>query len=241
MSGRAFTRRLYAYTASKPGAGRLMPHHHIRVTSEIRSDLSMWLTFLNSPEVYSRPFIDFSSVLSVRILNWYTDASKNHKLGFGGIFDGRYFWNTWENSKYPCKRSNRGLYTNFIKEKDPSIEYLELYAVVASFLMWSKFVCNMRICLFTDNDSVKNMINHTTSSCKNCMVLIRILTLESLRCNTWVYSRHVRSKDNFLADSLSRLKFKEFLADVHKYKITLIEPPEAMPEAIWPIQKIWVN
>ena len=57
IPGRAFTRRLYAYTAND----KLKPHHHIRVNDDMRSDLEMWLTFLNHPAVFCRPFLDFSS------------------------------------------------------------------------------------------------------------------------------------------------------------------------------------
>ena len=59
IPGRAFTRRLYMYTAND----KLKPHHHIRVNAEMRSDLTMWLTFLQHPSVFCRPFLDFSKVL----------------------------------------------------------------------------------------------------------------------------------------------------------------------------------
>ena len=55
ITGRAFTRRLYAYTAND----KLKPHHHIRVNSEMKRDLQMWLTFLEHPSVFCRPFLDF--------------------------------------------------------------------------------------------------------------------------------------------------------------------------------------
>ena len=57
IPGRAFTRRLYVYTASS----NLKPHHHIRVNAEMKEDLIMWLIFLKHQSVYCRPFMDFST------------------------------------------------------------------------------------------------------------------------------------------------------------------------------------
>ena len=47
IPGRAFT-RLYAYTVSD----KLKPHHHIRLNTEMREDLCMWLTFLEHPSFF---------------------------------------------------------------------------------------------------------------------------------------------------------------------------------------------
>ena len=55
VPGRAFTRRLYSFM----GGNKLKPHHHIRVNSEMRRDLEMWLIFLDHPSSFCRPFIDY--------------------------------------------------------------------------------------------------------------------------------------------------------------------------------------
>ena len=70
--------------------------------------------------------------------------------------------------------------------------------------------------MFTDKESVKNMINNTSSSCKNCMVLIRSIVLEALKFNVGIEARHVSSKKNFLDDSLSRVQFNDFFYDVDR-------------------------
>ena len=64
--------------------------------------------------------------------------------------------------------------------------------------------------MFCDNKSVVSMINATTSSCKNCMFLIRLLVLSGLVDNRRVFACHVRGRDNKLADSLSRLDLDRF-------------------------------
>ena len=54
------------------------------------------------------------------------------------------------------------------------------------------------------------MINNSSAKCKNCMVLIRMIVLEGLVCNTRVFAKYVRSKDNDKADALSRLQWTRF-------------------------------
>ena len=79
IPGRAFTRRLYVYTAND----KLKPNHHIRINAEMREDLSMWLTFLKHPSVFCRLFLDFSKTLIADEIDMYSDASG--KIGFGAI------------------------------------------------------------------------------------------------------------------------------------------------------------
>ena len=85
VPGRAFTRRLYSYFSSS-----MLPHHHVRVSGEMRRDLNVWKTFLNDPSAYCRPFIDY------------------------------WFQQKWD---------------DFTLVVNPSIQYKELFAVVASVNM----------------------------------------------------------------------------------------------------------
>ena len=105
VPGRAFTRRFYVYTA-----GNLLPHHHINVNREMKSDLNMWLSFLKDPSVYSRPFADFSLTKTAEDLFWYTNASKIPRLGFGGIFNKNWFCQRWQDN------DDQG---NFIIDENP--------------------------------------------------------------------------------------------------------------------------
>ena len=89
-------------------------------------------------------------------------------------------------------------------------------------------------CLFTDNDSVKNLINNSSSKCKNCMVLLRLITMEGLLKNVRIFAKHVGTKDNGKPDALSRLDFTRF-RDLAKG--TMNQEPTPMPEQIWSISK----
>ena len=112
IPGRAFTRRLYAYTAGD----KLKPHHHIRVNAEMRADLLMWITFLEHPTVFCRPFLDFSSFLVADTIDMYSDASG--KIGMGAICGSEWIHKCWDSTFISCCK--------------PSIEFLELYTVVAA-------------------------------------------------------------------------------------------------------------
>ena len=190
IPGRAFTRRLYTYAAGD----KLKPHHHIRINAEMRADLNMWLTFLSHPSVFCRPFLDFSSILVADEIDMYSDASA--KIGMGALCGPDWMYQCWPR--------------DFIMKHKPSIEFLELYAVTAAVLAWIHKFRNKRIILFCDNKSVVDMINVTSTNCKRCMVLIRIIVLKGLMENVRIFARHVAGAKNVFPDSLSRDKILHF-------------------------------
>ena len=98
-------------------------------------------------------------------IDMFSDASRNFCLGFGAYCQREWTFRQW------C--------LEFMKSAEPSIEYLELYAVMIAVKLWLKKFKNKRIILFCDNEAVVHMINDTSSKCKNCMVLLRILVLEN--------------------------------------------------------------
>ena len=153
-------------------------HHHVKVHQDIWADCNMWLTFLNKPTCVSCPFLDLSKTITADELNWYTDASGNADLGCGVHFNDRY----WFSIK--CQ-------PDFMQLYNPSIEHLELYTVTVNVFLWLHKVQNRRILIFCDNESVMSMFNSTSSSCRNCLHLLRIIILHSMNCNTWIFAHHV--------------------------------------------------
>ena len=187
VPGRPFVRRLYYWMKNLT-----KPHHHTRVTRELKLDLKMWLTFLNNPVVYCRPFLDWDNSVKATEVNFYTDASRNFVLGAGGLCGKSWFFVQWDKT--------------FMNQVQPSIEFLELYAVTIGVLNWIQRFANKRIIIFCDNISVVYMINRNMSSCKQCLSLIRIIVLESMKYNACIFANYVSSKNNFFADCLSHLK-----------------------------------
>ena len=125
----------------------------------------------------------------------------------------------------------------FIKFYDPSIAYLELFAVVAAALNWIVRFKNRRVTIFCDNQSVVAMINNSSSSCKNCLALLRILILFGLKHNIRVFAKYVSSQENRRSDLLSRLKVATFKQENPEAE----KQPTPIPQEIWPIEKIWVQ
>ena len=202
----------------------LKQHHHVRVDSELKLDCMLWLKFLEQPKSIYRPFVDFNkNTVTAEILDFYTDAAKSDKLGLGCIF-GRHWLSQCCNG--------------FIQECDPSIEYLELFALVTAVNLWGHKFSNKRVIIFCDNLSVVQMVNNSAAKCKNCMILIRLLTLNSLKFNFRIFVRHVKGIYNTCTDLLSRNKIDRFFQVTRGKNIDKF--PTTVPEKIWPPQKLWL-
>ena len=67
----------------------------------------------------------------------FSDSSKNAKLGFGATCGRSWMFSQWDE--------------DFIENNDPSIAYLELYALTAGVMQWIHRFRNRRIILFCDN------------------------------------------------------------------------------------------
>lgn len=221
--GRAFTRRMY----SKHSDTKLKQHYHVYVDREFRLDCQTWMKFLTMNDAVNRPFVDFSLEVTADELNWYCDSTANARLGFGCYYDGRYAYATWDMSE-----------PGLIERYNPSINFLELYAIVVSVELWGHLISNRRVVIFSDNESAVHMVNNSSSSCQFCMKLIRNLTLTSLRFNTRVFLKHIPGKYNILSDSLSRGNLKRFFK--HVPRTTLKKQAEILPAAVWPIRNEWL-
>lgn len=226
VPGRAFTRRLYVKFKHP-----LKQYHHVRVDNEMRSDLRVWYTFLKSPDSVCRPFVDFSgSLVNTAVdTDLTSDASAAVDKGFACCYKGKwtqYFW-------ADCGER----FLDGIRTKEISINYLELFALAAGVILFGHNFTNRRVNVFCDNLGVVAMINNSTSSCKRCMVIIRIITLISLHHNCRIFAKWIKSEDNTLSDALSRGQFKRFWkhanpgTDEHKTEL---------PRYVWPIPKEWV-
>ena len=152
------------------------------------------------------------------------DSSCNFNLGFGGICGTH-----WMSAQWPAEMALL----------EPSIQYLELFAQTAGILAWGHLFRNKPVVIYCDNESVVSMINLTSSSCKNCMVLIRIVVYTCLTLNLKITAKWVSTKANEIADSLSRLNYKKFF-DITK-DMCMDSHNTEVPHDIWPPMDIWLN
>lgn len=189
--GRAFLRRLIDLTI-----GVRSPHHLIRLNTEVKEDLKVWLSFLT---VFNGRyfFIDDAWQNSDK-LSLYTDASG--ALGFGAIFGSK-----WCYGKWPGDWAHR------------NIAILEFYPIVLSLYLWGSEMSNQCILFFTDNEALVHVINKQSCKDKPLMFFVRKLVSICLEHNIVFKAKHIRGIHNNLADSLSRLQVQTFrhLAPAH--------------------------
>ena len=140
----------------------LKSHHHVKLDMEFKNDCRIWKTFLESSDlrnIVCRPLVDLNTSLIAEKLRFFTDASAAKLKGFGCYFDGRYLFAQWEK--------------DFIVDHSPSIEFLELYALCIGVFIWSEDLKNARVIIHCDNEMMVGMVNKFSSSCGNCITLIR--------------------------------------------------------------------
>ena len=212
--------RLYSLTSSK-----LQPYHHVKLPLDVIADLKMWQQFLETPYSYCRPFVECFEWTSEDI-QMYSDAANSVKRGFGAFCQNDWMSHSWRE------------YGTFLDAEKPSIAYFELFGVTAAVVTWLHRFRNQKICLYTDNKSAMFMINGSASKCKNCMVLIRRIMLESMKCNCRITAKYVETDKNVLADALSRSDSARFWENAHE---TMHKQRTLVPEEIWPITKLWLK
>ena len=236
VPGRAFTRHMYAkfsgFVKINSAHNRshqeaqpfLKQHHHIKLNREFKEDCAMWIDFLNQKDTrlaVLRPFADLSDDRNAVSLQFFSDASLSVKKGFGCYYDKEYTLSVWD--------------PTFIVNMKPSIMYLELYTLCVAVFTWSNKLRNRRVIIACDNTAVVDIVNNLSSSCKNGMFLICLLTLRSLIFNFRVFARYLTSEANDLADTLSRGQMQQFFrlasSDV---KVN----PEPLAAELWPMSRL---
>ena len=234
--GGVFTRRMYAKFSGivqvKKGSSsrlterrKLKDHHHVRLDSEFKLDCKVWLEFLqpNAASMVNHPMIDLlGSPVNLCDLGFSSDASARPDLGFGCVMGDRWLFGQWE--------------LGFIEKYRPSIEYLELFALVAGVLTWEFELKNIHLLLYCDNQAVVHMVNNITSGCEHCMHLLRVLVLNGLQFNRRLRAVYIKSSDNVLSDSLSRGQLDHFWQAA---PTTMHKNPDHMMERLWPVSKFW--
>ena len=227
IPGRTFTRNMYNKLKVKDKEGKpLKQYHHITVDSCFRKDCMMWLQFLKDTRNQSLccPFLDVSSFEYATELFFYTDASLNQLYGLGGIFGDSWIVGPWGQE--------------FITKQEPSIEFLELFALCAGVFTWADRLVNNRFIIYCDNQAVISMVNNLISTCNQYMKLIRMLTLNNMKYHRRIFVRYVRSEKNIPTDALSRLNFAKFWKYAPKLMNRL---PDPIDQTIWPVDKVWFN
>ena len=203
------------------------PYHHVKLDTEFKRDCQVWKTFLVDQElmtVVNRPMIDLAETIFASEISFYSDANGAKNLGFGCILNRRWLFGQWDQQ--------------FMVQNSPSIEYLELFALCAGLITWQDQpkLNNCRIVIFCNNQAVVSMVNNITSSCPQCMYLLRLLVFNGLIHNCRVFVKYINTKNNFLADALSCLDLPRFCRLGGNMMNTF---PDNVHHSLWPLTKIW--
>lgn len=226
VPGRAFTRRLYAAYVGNT----TRPHHHVRVTNEMKLDLTMWNCFLTQDKRVYRRFVDFDSHVRFSRFPIFSDAAKAVNLGYSTCF---LKFDTKE-ALYCFDRWNAA----FLELFNPSVQFLELLPLAIGVVLFAPYLVDSRVQIHCDNQAVVQMVNNGASSCKHCMLLIRRITLCCLQNNISLEVVYISSEDNFLADFLSRNKEDKFLERLPE---GLLPVKMATPSEFLPFEKFYLT
>lgn len=184
VPGRPFLRRLIDLTMQAK-----KPYHLIRLTKEAKSDLKLWLTFL---ETYNG-----CNIIGPRYqtpsdhISFCTDASKT---GYAGTFGTH-----WIQGQFPESW------------KSLNIAFLELYPIYLLVKIFAHKIQNSALLFYCDNEAITTIINKQTSKDKTIMILLRPLVLTLLKYNISFHAKHITSKSNYLCDKLSRFQVQPAL------------------------------
>ena len=182
--GRMFVRRLIDLSTTVEKY-----HYHIYLNSEARADIQWWIDFL--PYLRKRSFIPESKKTLSTDFFLFTDASF---LGLGAIFQ-----NEWIQYKWPPYDS-----------KDVSIDFFELFAVVAAVLTWGHRWPGKRIVIVTDNKPITQIWHSGTSPSPRLMVLVRRLFFFAGEIGFTLTFKHIPGSTNEIADAISRFQDERF-------------------------------
>ena len=186
-AGRLFIRRLITLSTK---AKRL--HHRIRLNSDARADIAWWQEFLPTWNGTAQ-FVD-QQPTDAADLELYTDASGTH--GCGAYFQGKWFHHDWQ----PHQQLSECV----------SIQWQELFAIVAAALTWGHTWRQKRIRFYCDNLAIVNSWEGKSSKHPRIMSLLRTLFLIAAKNNFTVSLKHLPGKSNEIADALSRKQFTRF-------------------------------
>ena len=130
----------------------------------MREDFQMWIVFLQEFGGCTPILTEIQPIVQI-----CKDATANPDLG----------WGAWYDQEWMCQKWDK----DFLDQKQPSIDFLELYAVVVAVYAWTPKLINKSVEVFSDNTPTVEVINDAFSHSPNLMHLLRFLTLHCMLNN----------------------------------------------------------
>ena len=134
------------------------------------------------------------------LIEVFTDAAGNAKLGWGAWLPhiGLWMHSQWEEE--------------FFHKFQPSIDFLELYGLLAGIVTWAPHLVDHTVLFPLDNTSTVFALRNKSSDIPQMLFLLHFLTLFCVTHNITILVRHVRSIHNKICDKLSLFQFQDFHA-----------------------------
>ena len=186
--GRTFIRRLYDLLA----VGKV-PHHHLRLNAEARSDLAWWATFL---ETWNGVSLMANHLLPPRHVV-VSDASGT--WGCGAYHGHEWFQLPWAGTPL----------------SGACIAVKELVPLILSVALWGGHWTGATVLCKCDNEAVVAVITTRSARDKQIVQLLRCLFFFEAHYDCHLVASHITGAANELADHLSRNRATSFLQGAH--------------------------
>ena len=175
----------------------------------MNNDLLMWKLFLE--QFNGNSYINDIGWISNFDLELYTDSAGGLGKGCAAYLNGK-----WTFLEWPTDWNSSEIF------KD--ITYLEIIPIALAIFLWFDQFYKKNILFHIDNLAVVNILNKKSSKSERVMSILRLIVYCSLIGNFQFKAVHILSKDNAIADALSRANFQKFrrlapLANDHPHPI----------------------
>ena len=204
--GRIFLRRLINLSMSVEKL-----HHHIKLNQQALADIDWWHQFL--PTWSQRSLIPESFKITSSDLKLFTDASS---VGFGAIYGDAWIQGKW-----------------LEEQKGYSIDFKEMFAILAAALTWGATWERKRIVFVTDDLPIVQIWHIGSTQARSLTVLVSKLYLLAAQIGFCVSFKHILGNYNPIADSLSRFQESRFREVAPNADTTATR----VPEAAWKLLK----
>ena len=140
-----------------------------------------------------------TKLLHMSAVGLFTDAAGNVKLGWGAWLPhlGLWMYGQWEEE--------------FFQKFCPSIDFLELYALLAEIITRVPHLMDRVVLFWSDNTPTVFALRNKSSDSPQMLFLLHLLTLFCMTHNITILVRHIQGVNNKICDKLSNFQFQDFM------------------------------
>ena len=129
-----------------------------------------------------------AKLLHASVVELFMDATGNAKLGWGAWLPhlGLWMYGQWEE--------------DFFQQFNPSINFLELYVLLAGIITWAPHLMGCAVLFWLDNTPTVFALRSKCNDSPHMLLLLRFLTLFYMTHIITILARHVRGVHNKICD-----------------------------------------